>query len=327
MIDPGTLRTMKAYALHGFNEDLRPVEQPAPAPTGDETSVRVLACGLCHSDLHIVDGRWPGFPLPRVLGHEIAGFHTELGNVLVYAPFGCGACDHCGRTEEVMCPDVTEAGMVVDGGYAEHVLVPHHRFLYPIGDLDPVRAAPLACGGVTPYRAVKRTLALAGSRTPTVALIGAGGLGQFGIQYLHLLSDARVTAVDPAADKRDRATVLGVEATATPDEVEGRFDAVMDFVGTDGTGELSARLVRQGGVVIQVGADGGGTKVGLSLVPHESVWSLSLWGSRDELGEVIAIAQRGQLDWQVEAVPLDDVNEAHRRLRAGEVTGRLVLVP
>lgn len=318
------MRTQVLRALRGRFE---PEERPDPTPQGDETTVRVLACGLCHSDLHIVDGRWPAFPLPRVLGHEIAGFHEELGNVLVYAPFGCGGCDHCERTEEVMCPDVTEAGMVVDGGYAERVLVPHRRFLYPLGDLDPVHAAPLACGGVTPYRAVKRTLTLAGAQTPTVALIGAGGLGQFGIQYLHLLSDARVTAIDPAGAKRDRARALGVETAAAPDEVEGRFDAVMDFVGSDDTGSLSARLVRPGGVVMQVGAYGGGTRVGLSMVPHESIWSLSLWGSRDELGEVIEIARRGELDWQTEAVALDDVNDAHRRLRAGEVTGRLVLVP
>jgi propanol-preferring alcohol dehydrogenase len=318
---------MRAYALHSFNAPLVREEREIPTPTGDEVLLRVTACGLCHSDLHIVDGRWPAFPLPRVLGHEIAGFNEELGNVIVYAPFGCGTCEHCSRTEEVLCADVAEAGMVRDGGYAEHVLVPHRRFLYPIGDLDPAHAAPLACGGLTPYRAVRRTLALAGSRTPTVALIGAGGLGQFGIQYLHLLSDARVVVVDPAADKRARALELGVEAAAAPDEVDGRYDAVLDFVGSDGTGDLSRTLVRQGGVVMQVGAYGGGTKVGLSLVPHESIWSLSLWGSRDELGDVIRIAARGDLQWQTETMPLDDVDEAHRRLRAGEVTGRLVLVP
>ena len=272
---------MRSFALERLGGDLVRRDRPIPEPRGDEVLVQVKACGLCHSDLHIVDGRWPALPLPRVLGHEIAGHAEGIGDVVVYAPFGCGSCEHCSRTDEVLCPDVTEAGMVVDGGYAEYVLVPHRRFLYPIGDLEPARAAPLACGGVTPYRAVKRTLALVGSRTPTVVVIGAGGLGQFGIQYLHLLSDARVVVADPAPDKRERALALGVEAAAAPDEIDARFDAVIDFVGSDATGDLSRRLVRQGGVVMQVGAYGGGTKVGLSLVPHESIWSLSLWGSRE----------------------------------------------
>jgi propanol-preferring alcohol dehydrogenase len=216
--------------------------------------------------------------------------------------------------------------MVRDGGYAEHVLVPHRRFLYPIGDLDPVRAAPLACGGVTPYRAVQRSLPFL-HRDDTVVVLGAGALGQFGIQFLRMAADVHIVVGDPSPAKQRRARDLGAADAGRPDELEGPVAAVLDFVGSDESGDVARRLVRQGGLVMQVGAWGGGTKVGLSLVPHESVWTLSLWGSRDQLAEVIAIAHRGELDWQVEAVPLAAVNEAHRRLRAGEVEGRLVLVP
>jgi propanol-preferring alcohol dehydrogenase len=127
-----------------------------PEPEAAEI-VSVTACGVCHSDLHVVDGDYPS-PLPIVLGHEITGVHERLGPVMVYAPWGCGSCAECSDGLEMMCRSATEAGLVVDGGYAERVGVPDARYLAPLGDLDPVAAAPLACGGLTAYRAVQHVV-------------------------------------------------------------------------------------------------------------------------------------------------------------------------
>src|SRR5256714_2511703 len=148
---------MRAVVLRSFNSPLELEEREAPAPRNeDERVVRVLACGVCHSDLHVVENFF-GSELPIVLGHEIVAEDDELGNVLVYTPWGCGKCRFCKRAEEMICPEAREAGIFQDGGYAEYVRVPARRYLYPIGDLDPVEAAPLGCGGLTPYRALQHT--------------------------------------------------------------------------------------------------------------------------------------------------------------------------
>ena len=139
----------------------------------------------------------------------------QLGNVLVYAPWGCGECRFCRATEEMICPDSREAGIFQDGGYAEYLRVPSRRYLYPIGDLNPIEAAPLGCGGLTPYRAVKHARDWLGSGSRALVL-GAGGLGQFGIQYLRLMTDAAVDVGDPSPQKRERALALGAEQSPHP---------------------------------------------------------------------------------------------------------------
>jgi len=296
-------------------------------PTCEEVLLRVLAAGVCHTDLHIIDGAMPHLPLPRVLGHEITGETDELGPVVVYASWGCGECLLCRRGEEQLCPHAAEAGWVRDGGYAEFVLVPSKRYLLPLNGLvDPIRAAPLADAGVTPYRAVRRARdwLRAGD---TAVVIGAGGLGQFAIQYLRLLTDVRVVAVDLAAAKRQRALELGADEATEPSELDLRACAVFDFVGADETLELAARVVEPTGLVVVIGEAGGVIPFGLGRVPHEATFTTSIWGSRDDLEAVLRHARAGELDWQVEALPLDDVNDALDRLRSGDVVDRLVVLP
>lgn len=317
---------MRAVVLHSFHAPLELEERPVPTPrNADEVVVRVLACGVCHSDLHVVEDYF-GTALPIVLGHEIAGEVEGLGNVLLYTPWGCGECRFCLRSEEMICPDAREAGMFQDGGYAEFVLVPARRYVYPIGDLDPVQAAPLGCGGLTPFRAVKHARDWLGARSQALVL-GAGGLGQFAIQYLRLLTDATVHAGDPSAQKRERALELGAEAAAHPDELEGPYSAVFDFVGSDDSLAHAARLVDRQGVAIVIGLFGGRIPFGLGAVPHEAHFLSSIWGSRDELAELIDLAQRERLEYTIDTMPLERAQEAHDIVRAGEARGRIVLVP
>lgn len=317
---------MRAVVLRSFHEPLELEERDVPEPAGsDQAVVRMLASGVCHSDLHVAENYF-GSPLPLVLGHEIVAEDDELGNVLVYTPWGCGKCRFCQRTEEMICPDAKEAGLFQDGGYAEYVLVPSRRYLYPIGDLDPVQAAPLGCGGLTPYRAVKHARPWLGPGTRALVL-GAGGLGQFGIQYLRLLTDATVHVGDPSEQKQERALELGAEAAAAPADLEGPYEAVLDFVGSDESLADAARLADRQGVAIVIGLFGGRVPFGLGAVPHETHFLSSIWGSRDELAELIELAQREPLEYTIDTMPLERAQEAHDLVRRGEARGRIVLVP
>ncbi len=317
---------MRAVVLRAFNAPLELEEREVPAAEGGEqTVVRVLACGVCHSDLHVVENYFP-CELPLVLGHEIVAHDERLGNVLVYAPWGCGECRFCRASEEMICPDGREAGMFQDGGYAEYMRVPARRYLYPIGDLDPVQAAPLGCGGLTPYRAVKHARGWLAPGSQALVL-GAGGLGQFGIQFLRLLTDATVHVGDPSAQKRELALSLGAEQAAAPEELEGPYTAVLDFVGSDDSLAHAARLVDRQGIAIVIGLFGGTVPFGLGAVPHEAHFLSSIWGSRDELGELIELARREQLEYTIDTMPLERAQEAHDLIRSGRARGRIVLTP
>ena len=310
--------------LHEFGAPLAVEERPEPE--GDGIVVRVRGAGVCHTDVHLASGRWPQIKLPLVLGHEIAGEAPELGSVLVYASWGCGECDLCRVGEEQLCPRATEAGWVRDGGYAELVRVPSEKYLFPLGGLDAVHAAPLADAGITPYRAVRRVSAYIG-RGSVAVVIGCGGLGQFAVQYLKLLTAATVIAVDPAALKRERALALGADEAITAGELERPAEVVLDFVGSDETLALAAQAVKPKGVVVQIGEAAGTLAFALGRVPHEAAFTTSIWGSLDDMLAVVELATRGELKWEVETLSLDRANEALDRVRRGDVAGRLVLTP
>jgi propanol-preferring alcohol dehydrogenase len=317
---------MRAVVLREFNAPLQFEERDVPvAANGDESVLRVLACGVCHSDLHVAEGYF-GSDLPLVLGHEIVAEDNRLGNVIVYAPWGCGDCRFCRATEEMICPDGREAGLFQDGGYAEYLRVPARRYLYPIGDLDPVQAAPLGCGGLTPYRAVKHAQPWLGPGSRALVL-GAGGLGQFGIQFLALMTDAEVHVGDPSPSKCQRGLELGASEAAAPAELSGPYDAVLDFVGSDDSLLEVARLVDRQGVAIVIGLFGGAVPFGLGAVPHEAHFLSSIWGSRDELAELISLAQRERIEYTIDTMALEQAQEAHDLIKSGRARGRIVLVP
>ncbi len=317
---------MRAVVLRAFRAPLELEERDVPrANHRDESIVRVLACGVCHSDLHVTEGLF-GSELPLVPGHEIVAEDERLGNVLVYAPWGCGQCRFCRATEEMICPDGREAGLFQDGGYAEYMRVPARRYLYPIGDLDPVQAAPLGCGGLTPYRAVKQARAWLGPGSRALVL-GAGGLGQFGIQFLRLMTAATVHVGDPSASKRELALSLGAEQAAAPAELDGPYTAVLDFVGSEDSLSHAARLVDRQGIAMVIGLFGGRIPFGVGAVPHEAHFLSSIWGSRDELAELIDLAQREQLDYTIDTMPLEQAQAAHDQIRSGQARGRIVLLP
>lgn len=331
--------------------ELREVDVPEPGP--GEVLLEVAGAGACHSDLHVME--WPGetlpYPLPFTLGHETTGRVATLGPgatgftegdaVAVYGPWGCGRCRMCAFGEENYCERAAEigaagGGLGRDGGMAEYQLVPSTRLLVPLGDLDPVLAAPLTDAGLTPYHAIKRSLTRLVPGSTAVA-IGIGGLGHMAVQMLRALSPAQVVAVDTDPGKLEHAREVGAHETVQAGEEAGDrireltrglgAELVLDLVGAQPTMELGAAVVRPKGALTVVGLAGGQLPVGFGTVPFEAEVTIPYWGSRTELMEVLELARAGRITPQIVRFPLDRALEAYEKLRAGDLRGRAVITP
>jgi propanol-preferring alcohol dehydrogenase len=318
---------MRAVVLNASNSPLVNVADHPEPEAGDGLVLDVTACGVCHSDLHVVDGDFGKEP-PIVLGHEVTAIHDQLGPVMLYAPWGCRNCSECSQGLEMICSNSREAGLFTDGGYAERMYVPDLAYLAPLGDLDMYDSAPLACGGLTAYRAVLQGLDRLQERgaDARALIIGAGGLGQYAIRYLRLLSDAHVTALDLSEAKQQTARDIGAHAAVGDSEDLGQFDLVIDFIGAEPTLRTAATHVAKLGTVSVVGLAGGAIPFGFGIVPLEARFVASVWGSRGQLDELLAFAHREpSIVAPVEVLPLADAQIAHERLRNGDILGRVVL--
>jgi propanol-preferring alcohol dehydrogenase len=342
---------MKAARLHGYGKPFVLEDIPKPTPAEGEVVLRVLGAGFCHSDLHVIDGELQILPhFPVTLGHENAGVVAELGRgvkgvkegdkVAVFGGWGCGLCDYCVGGEEQLCESPRWAGLSEnDGGYAEYLRVPHPRYLVPLTSLDPRLAAPLTDAALTPYRAVKKLLPLLQPDHP-VLLIGLGGLGQYGLKLLRLLSGAPVIAVDVAKEKLALAKALGAwevvdgKAEDAAEQVRALTSgkgvcAALDFVGAEATLALAVGATRSGGKVLHLGLAGGTAQLKpLFTSRFEVGYEASLWGTIKELRELVALAEQGRLALgEAEFSPLEKINDVPQRLKRGEVSGRVVMVP
>lgn len=344
---------MKAYQLTAWQQppEFRDVDVPEPGP--GQVLVKVGGAGACHSDLHLME--WPegtfDFELPFTLGHENAGWVEALGAgveglevgeaVAVYGPWGCGRCRACRLSRENFCERAGElralgGGLGLNGGLAEHLLVPAARLLVPLGDLDPVDAAPLSDAALTPYHAVKRNLHKLAPGT-AVVVIGVGGLGHMAVQILRATSAAQVIAVDVDESRlrlarevgADEAVLSGEEAAGQIRELTGGLGAmvVLDFVGAEATIGLGASVARPDGEVTVVGLAGGTFPFAFGALPWDCAITVPYWGSTVELIEVLDLARAGRIRAHVQRFGLDDAPEVYRRLREGEIEGRAVMVP
>lgn len=350
--------TMKCLHLTGFHQDLVLVDKPLPQPEGTEVFLKVLGAGVCHSDVHIWEG---GYDLgnnqamsfegrvrfPLTMGHESAGEVVAMGpdaagvrigdKCLVYSFIGCGDCVFCKQGDEHLCTAARFLGVNRDGGYADHITVPHARYLIDLKDLDPVAAAPLSCSGVTTYSALKK----AGPRIrqEKVVIIGAGGLGLMALHVLRLMGGigAVVVEIDPL--KRKAALEAGATAAIDPKAADAEIQIrnavgmpvhfVLDLVGSGETAALGFKLVDRGGKLVVVGLFGGAVSIAVPLLVAKSatVQGSSI-GSPLELRELVAMVQATAMPTiPLDRRPLKEANAALADLRHGKVVGRVVLVP
>lgn len=348
---------MRALRLLEWKSEPQIVEVPDPEPAPGQVVIEVGGAGACHSDLHLMDefsgDQLPWGP-PFTLGHENAGWVHQLGEgvrglevgqpVAVYGAWGCGACPRCRLGAETYCQDVMNApvpggggGLGLDGGMARYMLVPDVRHLVPLPEgLDPVLAAPLTDAGLTPYHAVRRSLA---KLTPdaTAVVIGVGGLGHVAVQIIEAVCAASIIAVDTRPEALDLAKNCGADLTVqagpeAADQIRAATgghgaDLVIDFVGSDVTLALAAASARQLGDLTIVGIAGGTLPVSFFSVPYEVSIQTTYWGTRPELVEVLNLAGRGLVKPKVTTFTLDEAPDLYRRLRKGEIDGRAVVVP
>ncbi|HEX6418072.1 MAG TPA: alcohol dehydrogenase catalytic domain-containing protein [Acidimicrobiales bacterium] len=335
--------TMAAYRIVRWGEPPQLVEVPVPEPGPGEVLVEVAGNGLCHSDLDMA--RIPaamaeslGWHLPFTLGHEVAGHVAGLGPgvrgidegaaVALVSPASCGTCATCRRGHDSACPEgVAGRGYGRDGGLARYVLAPAPRALVPIGDLDPVAAAPLTDAGATAHHAVARVA----PRLPvgsTAVVVGVGGLGAFAVQLLRALTPARVVGVDPNPARRAVARELGAHEVVAGVADVGGAEVVLDVVGTDETIAGGLAAVRPYGAFGLVGAAGGTLRrPWFGTLPRDAEVFTFQGSSLADVRAVVDLAAGGLVRSEVDRYPLSRVGDAYAALSRGELRGRAVVVP
>ncbi len=344
---------MKAlqYRTIGAPPEVVEIEIPEPGP--GQVRLKITAAGVCHSDAFIMGltAEQYIYGLPLTLGHEGAGVVDKLGegvrgvkvgdSVAVYGPWGCGRCYMCAQGMENYCENaaaegIAPPGLGAPGSMADYMLVDDSRHLVPLGDLDPVQNVSLTDAGLTPYHAIKASLAKLGPGS-TAVVIGTGGLGHVAVQILRAMTSATVIALDVNDEKLELAKDVGahhgfLSNTDAIDKIKaltGRkgAQAVFDFVVVQPTIDLGQAVIRVGGDLVLVGVGAGTAKAGLLDSAYDSSVRAPYWGSRSELFEVLELARSGAIHVKTEVFSLDDAPKAYERLHEGSLRGRAVIVP
>jgi alcohol dehydrogenase, propanol-preferring len=350
---------MRSFKVCECGAPLTLVEEPTPQPVGSQILIKVLASGVCHSDIHIWNGyyelgggrrlelRERGIKLPLTMGHENVGEVVAVGpdvnNVtigalhLVHPWIGCGSCAVCKKGSENLCKTPRNLGVFSNGGYSDYLLVPHPRYLFEIGDLSPVVAAPLACSGITTYGALKKVGTLI--KDEPIVIIGAGGLGLMAVALHRAMGGKAVVVVDVDPVKRDAAKAAGAQAvidasaanaaTQIIDATNGGAWAVVDFVGASDTAKLGVDSLTKGGKLIIVGLFGGEIVIPTPFFPMRAMTIQGSYvGSLPEMRELLELVRRtGAPSVPLRTRPLAEVNAVLNDLNAGKVIGRVVLTP
>lgn len=330
------------------------VDVPDPAVVPGCVLVRVQAAGVCQTDVHLRRGTDARIPPMTVLGHEVAGVVAEVAvgeqqwsvgdPVVIYPVWSCGRCAACVAGRDNACLGTGDrrrtpptAGVSVDGGMAEFIVVPSDR-LVGRRSADPTLAAPLTDAALSPYGAIKPVAGLLGPGS-TAVVIGVGGLGRMAVQILRATAACRVVAVDRSSEALEGVTAEvdealladGSELSAMILRATGGYgaNAVFDFVGTDATLELAADVVAPFGAIQVTGMGGGVLKLkadALSRLPRgASVTPRLFSGTRADLADVVRLAERNLLTPVVVRYDFDDAIRALDDLEAGLVRGRAVL--
>src|SRR5216684_86809 len=340
---------MKAAVLHSFKTPLSLEEVARPEAGADEVLIEVEVCGVCHSDLHVADGDWTQLAgivkKPLILGHEIVGRVVERGGAVSsiegsvqvgdrvgvpWVQWTCGQCELCRDGNENLCARQRITGVMVDGGYAEYAKAPASHVVKIPETLASEQAAPLLCAGVTVHRALKQAKIRAGQR---LAIFGVGGLGHLAVQ-IGRAAGAEVTAIDVSEEKLALAKSQGAARTlnATTSDVvkevrrSGGVHVALVTSAAKSAYDMAFYCVRPTGTLLVVGLPAKDISFPPVLMAAGEIQiKASAVGTREDLGEVLAMGAAGTVHCQVTTRPLDAVQEVLGELKRGEVSGRVVL--
>ena len=343
---------MISYQTAAPGSPLVTVESPTPKPSGTEVLLKTVACGVCHSDIHLHEGVFElggGKQLDvgqegLTLGHEIFGEVLAIGpdatgvsvgdRRVVYPWIGCGDCAQCRRGEEHLCTPGQALGIVKPGGFSDHVLVPHGRYLFDKGDVPDSLAATYACSGLTAFGALKKVGEIQDG--DHIIIIGAGGVGMMAIQIARALGlDPIVVDIDET--KLAAARDLGVTRTfdssdrQTAKEIRkstGGAYAVLDFVGAEASVNYGLGCLRKGGMLLVIGLYGGALSIPIPFLPMNArLIQGSYVGSLDDMSKLMAMVRDGKIaPIGITERPITEANQALEDLKAGKVSGRQVLI-
>lgn len=338
------VQTMKAGVVRRFGEPLTIEDVPVPAPGPGELLVKVMACGVCHTDLHAADGDWPAKPsLPLIPGHEVTGIVAALGSGVTEFQVGdavgvawlhdsCLRCEHCESGWETLCEHQHNTGYSCDGGFAEYVVASAAFAARLPANVDFAQIAPILCAGVTTYKGLKETEAQAGE---WVSISGVGGLGQVAIQYAKAMG-FKVVALDVAPEKLALARAAGADLTfdaCSPDTVAdvlratggGAHGLLVTAVSPPAFSQ-ALRMVRRRGTIVLIGLPPGEFPTPIfDVVLKRITVRGSIVGTRRDLDEAIAFAVEGRVRAQITRAPLSEINTIFAQLKSGSVEGRMVL--
>lgn len=335
--------TMRAAVLKLFGQPLETTRVTIPEPGPGQILVRLAACGVCHSDVHIWKGEMTGVeaPSPFILGHEGVGSVVAIGPGVEGWAIGdaagipwlhdtCCQCDECRDGEEPFCQHQRAHGLNVPGAFAEYVIA-DARFAVPLSPgMDPVRTAPVMCAGVTAYGAIRRAGLKAGE---TCAIFGCGGLGLYAIQIASRLG-IRVLAVDRDPAKLELALRYGAESTEVADAGlverlavhDPKFHACINFAPTAATWDAMVAAIRPRGRIVAAALVSKPVALSQEWLTSTGVTITGTSvGNREEMRAVVAMHEAKPFETEIEEIRLEDAWHALAALDAGTARGRFVI--
>ena len=338
------METMRAAVVREFGKPLTIENVPVPKPGRGEVLVKIVASGVCHTDLHAANGDWPVKPvLPLIPGHEgvgrVAAVGEDVSLVSIGDPVGvpwlhdaCGHCEYCVTGWESLCESQHNTGYGVNGGYAEYVVAPEAYVARLPENPDFFALAPILCAGVTTYKALKETEAKPGE---WVLISGIGGLGHVAVQYAKAMG-LHVVAADVRQDKLDLAKSLGADAAVDVSQ-DGAEQKIIEITGGGAHGVVvtapsvpafhqAIAVTRRRGTIALVGLPPGEFPAPIfDIVLKRITIRGSIVGSRKDMEEAIAMAAEGKVTAITSIQPLENINEIFTELSSGDVSGRIVL--
>jgi propanol-preferring alcohol dehydrogenase len=338
---------VRAAVLHEFGQPLLIEDVPRPVPQAGEILLQVEACGVCHSDLHLIRGDWPAFAKlikrPLIPGHEVVGRVVELGKTVAselldarvgvpWVFWSCGTCATCREGRENICENRAITGVTVNGGYAQFMIAKATHVIAVPDSLSSAAAAPLFCAGVTVYRALKNAEVIQGQR---IAVFGVGGLGHLAIQIARAMG-AEVIGIDVHDAKLSLARESGAQQTfdsakenvAAQLRDSGGVHLALVATPAKSAYDIAFSVLRPGGAVMIVGLPSEPLAFdAVKLARNEARILTSVVGTRQDVRGTLALADSGKLKCHVETRPLAQVNEILDEMNRETLLGRVVLVP